>query len=560
MNEIIRLTKLFLNESLGFSQFFYNRKYNQKGFLKQLVVMVIVPIALIPAYVMYISFMTAVYFGLKMINQTSVFLSSGYILTTVMILVFGIMVILSEFYFSKHMEELVPLPISSRKLIISKFFSIISYEYIFSGLIFVPVLIIYGVGEGMGSVYVFLSMLVFLTVPVLPLALLTALIMLVMQSISLKGRKDVLQIIFVFMGVGVIFGIQIWLTSQFGKGTEGDFQLLLNALLSDQEVFLNTLGYAVPTSFLLAWALNKISLMSFVWAGALLLVTFLSVAVMVFIGERVYIKSIVSGSVIRKGKPLSKIRRERAIGRKSHGVMAVFLMDLRLLFRTPIYFFNNVSVVIIAPACILISLFFLDLTPEDLQGIKNFYQEMPMVVHFLLVSFFIFFGGTSATTATTFSREGKCSWVTRMVPLSARDQIFGRTGVALLVQSMGIVFTIGCLYFILALPFLSLLLVLILGVMGSLPILLFGLLLDLNRPLLNWDNPQKAVKNNMNVLFTLFAGMAYAGLLIGLSMAAGFFISDGLGYGIFAAVSVAMTVLFWRIIQRQLEKKLLKFE
>ena len=240
--------------------------------------------------------------------------------------------------------------------------------------------------------------------------------------------------------------------------------------------------------------------------------------------------------------------------------MAVFAMDLRLLMRTPVYFFNNVSVVIIAPLCIFLSISFIEIPPEDLQGMQEFFREMPLLINYLLIAFFIFFGGTSTTTASTFSREGKASWLTRMVPVTARDQILGRTGVAILIQSLGIVFTIIAVQLIVSLPLSTLLLTIVLGTLGSLPILLFGLFMDMNRPLLNWDNPQKAIKNNMNVVITLFVGMAYAGLLIGLSGLLGYFINPIIGYGIFALISAILSYVFYKVINRRLEAEFLNFE
>lgn len=130
--------------------------------------------------------------------------------------------------------------------------------------------------------------LVFLTIPVLPLSLMTALIMLLMQSASLKGRKDMLQMVFVFVGVViVIFAVQFWFTSQLGSSDEVDFQLLMNTILTNNESFLNIVGYLMPSSFLMAWGLNKITMMSFVWVGTLLGITLLAGALMVAIGERV---------------------------------------------------------------------------------------------------------------------------------------------------------------------------------------------------------------------------------------------------------------------------------
>jgi len=264
MKGMINLIKLFLNDSLGFSLFFYNRTHNKKEFFKQLFTLIIVTVALIPAFFMYIALMTGLYTGLRFINQASVFLNIGYIIASALIIIFGIMYILSEFYFSKNMEELIPLPITPRKIIISKFASILVLEYGFAALIFIPVLIIYGIGQGMGLDYALLSFVVFLTLPLLPLALETALIMTVMRSSSIKGRRDVVQIIFIIIGVSLIIAVEFWFGSQVGSTGEIDFQNLMNSLLSNNESLLNVIGYFVSASLFVAWGLNEIIWMSVV--------------------------------------------------------------------------------------------------------------------------------------------------------------------------------------------------------------------------------------------------------------------------------------------------------
>ncbi|MGV8905302.1 MAG: putative ABC transporter permease subunit [Acetobacterium sp.] len=559
MKEIINLTKLFLNDSLGFSLFFYNKTHNKKEFFKQLFTLIIVPVALIPAFFMYVALMTVLYTGLRIINQTSVFLTIGYIIAMALIIVFGIMYILSEFYFSKNIEELIPLPITPRKIIISKFASILVLEYGFAALIFIPVLSIYGIGQGMGVGYALLAFVVFLTLPLLPLALETALIMTVMRSSSIKGRRDVVQIIFVLIGVSLIIAVQFWFGSQMGSTVDIDFQTLMNSLLNNNESFLNAIGYFVPASLLVAWGLNEITWMSIVWVLCLVLITIFAFGLMVVVGERFFITSLITGNISRTGKRLSGSARQRSLERKNHGAMAIFTMDFRLLLRTPMFFFNNVSVVIMAPLIILISLSFVHLTPADFDLVKVFYEEMPMVVNFMLIGFFVFFGATSATTATSFSREGRASWLTRIIPVSPRDQIMGRTASALVVQSLGVVFTLIGVYYYLPLTLISIILTVILGLVGTLPILLFGLLIDMNRPLLEWDNPQKAVKNNMNVVITLFVGMGYVGLLMAISAALGYFLNQWLGYGFFVIISAVLTFVFYKTIHKNMENWLLAF-
>lgn len=560
MKEIVALTKLFINESLGLSQFLYNRQNNKKEFYKQLFTLIIVPVALVPAFFMYVFFMIALYAGLRMIDQASVFLSLSYTVTVILILFFGIMYILSEFYFSRNIEELIPLPLSSEKLITAKFFSILVPEYLFATLLFAPALIIYGIGEGLGVVYALLSLLVLLTVPLLPLALLTALIMLIMQSTSLNGRQDVLQIVFVFIGLGVFIAAQLWLGNQAGVAENMDFQTLVSTLLTNNESLLNTVGRFVPLSFLIAWALNRITAMSFVFSAAIIGLTLLAFGLMVAVGKQVYIKSIIRGKTRKKGRRLSSQQRQQVLGRKSRKAVAVFMMDWRLMLRTPIFFFNNVSIVIVVPLCLLLVFPFIDLTSEDYVQIENFCRDMPVLVNFLLIAFFIFFGGTSAATASTFSREGQASWLTRIAPVSARDQIIGRSAVAVLIQSLGILCTLAVVRFFLPLSLGTMVLAVVLGLLGSLPLLLFGLFMEMNRPKLDWDNPQKAVKNNMNVVITLFVGMAYTGVLLAVAGLLGIFVNAWLGYSFFSVISGIMTVVFYKVIDRNLEVRLLNFE
>ena len=41
--------------------------------------------------------------------------------------------------------------------------------------------------------------------------------------------------------------------------------------------------------------------------------------------------------------------------------------------------------------------------------------------------------------------------------------------------------------------------IVLLGLLGSIPMTELGMVVDIMRPLLVWDNPQKAMKENLNV-------------------------------------------------------------
>lgn len=106
---------------------------------------------------------------------------------------------------------------------------------------------------------------------------------------------------------------------------------------------------------------------------------------------------------------------------KSHGAMAVFAMVTASMIRTPVYFLT-MSAWLLLRHFAFFSVFHLLKSLGRLTGDAGIFREMPLLINYLLIAFFIFFGGTSATA--TFS--GKGLWLTRMIPVTARDQIMGQ--------------------------------------------------------------------------------------------------------------------------------------
>jgi ABC-2 type transport system permease protein len=256
-------------------------------------------------------------------------------------------------------------------------------------------------------------------------------------------------------------------------------------MLNNNEILLNRIGYLVPTSLLVAWGLNVMTPMSLVWIILLLVVAVASLWILVQVGKRFYLNSLASGSVARKSKALSADQRKKKLLRRRSKALAIFFMDMQNMLRTPIFLFNNVSVVIIVPLCLLLGLTFSGIDQSDLSELQSFYQTMPFVVTYILIGIFIFFGATAATTATSFSREGKASWMTRVIPVSTSDQIIGRTLSALLIQGLGMIFTVAVVFYIIPLKLETIVMALLLGLVGSMPILLLGLFVDASRPLIN---------------------------------------------------------------------------
>lgn len=99
--------------------------------------------------------------------------------------------------------------------------------------------------------------------------------------------------------------------------------------------------------------------------------------------------------------------------------------------------------------------------------------------------------------------------IQRTIPIKAKDQIFGRVLSSLLVQFIGVGAVLCTVAYLGYLTIENVFWITILGVLGSIAMAELGMIIDIYRPLLDWDNPQKAMKQNLNVLIAMGIGALY---------------------------------------------------
>jgi ABC-2 type transport system permease protein len=78
-----------------------------------------------------------------------------------------------------------------------------------------------------------------------------------------------------------------------------------------------------------------------------------------------------------------------------------------------------------------------------------------------------------------------------------------------------------------------------------------GFVFDLKFPKLHWDNPQQAVKQNMNVVYMLLIGIGYllilGGVGLGLVMLNVPYVAVGLVY---IVISIIPSLLLWKYLTK----------
>ena len=148
--------------------------------------------------------------------------------------------------------------------------------------------------------------------------------------------------------------------------------------------------------------------------------------------------------------------------------------------------------------------------------LKAMESANPLVVILAMALFMTFCGSLNGTASSTFSREGAQFWISRVIPVAPREQAAAKFLHSYLVAALGVVTAggVGALFLHIGVARLAVAagLALVAGVLLT----CVGMIIDLARPLLDWANPQKAIKQNLNVLLAILADI---GILTGVFFA-----------------------------------------
>jgi ABC-2 type transport system permease protein len=172
--------------------------------------------------------------------------------------------------------------------------------------------------------------------------------------------------------------------------------------------------------------------------------------------------------------------------------------------RTPVFFLNGVLVVIILPA------FFILMTKSGTNSLGPTLQNLvasgnALSIVLILASFMVVCGVLNGTSSSTFSREGAQFWISRVIPVTPGEQIAAKFLHSYLIGLLGMATALVVAIFVLHPLKIHLALAMGLAMVTGVLLTAVGMMIDLARPLLDWINPQKAIKQNLNVLLAMFA-------------------------------------------------------
>jgi ABC-2 type transport system permease protein len=219
--------------------------------------------------------------------------------------------------------------------------------------------------------------------------------------------------------------------------------------------------------------------------------------------------------------------------------------------RTPIFLLNGVLGVIMVP-------FLFALMPnsgrpgDDSSDIMRFMTATKPVTAVLAITLFMIICATlSGVASSSFSREGRKFWVSKVIPVDYRQQVLAKFLHSMAIAALGIASATAVVLFRLHAETGMWLPSLVLAFPVTAFLTSLNLAVDLARPLLDWISPQKAMKQNLNVLIAMLLDLGVL-FLYGLAFVvlgrSGFSLRPVLG--LMGALGLALAVAGYALLMR----------
>ncbi len=502
---IKKISKLFSLSKINIKSSFQNPylfdkktgKLNKKSIFLWLIIILMI-------FFSYISF--DVVQVLDGINQPTIFLNLIFLILFI-VMIFQLLLASSNVYFfSKDFESLLPLPIKSEELLISKFNTLLINMYFTEFVFALFPLITYGFVTYSSILYYIELFMILLIFPILPILIVSIFTMIFIKIFKFIKKPEILQIIiiFVFLLIFVIFSFKI--VNKTINNSENITQINEEAVLQSFSNFNNKI-YNINSYFL---GINPVvevldnynNIKSIVNILKIILINCIFFVLFIFIGNKYYLKNILKNNIIYI-KKTSKNHNNKKL-KRSNKAKSYIMKEIKLIKNNHVYFIQCIMpLIIIMVSILLITIFALpnirDFIDKELNGKEIFFDLGTIGLILGLIQIIMTISNISITS---ISREGIGAYYMKSLPIDFYKQYIYKTIPQIIINA--ILISIILIFVKLVLPIFSFANLLLTFVLANLLNILNSelmVLVDLYRPNLNWKEYYEAVSQNNNKLF-----------------------------------------------------------
>ena len=479
---------------------------------KKLLLYLVLLVCMLPTLVLIAMLFYYGFDYMRLLDQAGYLMNVGFLMTAVIIFLFSIFAIPSVYYFSKDIDHLLVLPIKPEIILTSKLAVCIVYEYLFAAAVLVPMYISFILQIGFSFLSFLCFLVIFLTLPIYPLVLSSVLTMVIMRFVPFFNNRDRFNLIGGIIVVAAALGLSFWMQTM---ETE-DMSAVLMALMDGNNSLMQfgtMLFPFVPSAALSCFHGDLLQLLLYLGITAISLVVFL------ICGKLLYFKGAIGGSETSHSR--HTFDQKQLSESRHHSVFRTYLIkEFKILFRTPVFFTNCVLTALLMPIILTVAVYTslqgMDLrafiTPQLLESIPNLWCYV-LVISFLVGSFM---GGINMISSTAISREGTNAYFMKFIPVPVETQAFAKAACGIIISAVSGWLLLIPLHLVLSYPIYLDLIFVVGSLVSVIMTNLFGILIDLLRPKLVWEQEAAAVKQNLNGVISILLSFLLAAVCFGL--------------------------------------------
>lgn len=445
---------------------------------------------------------------LARVGQPEIFLNV-FFLIVMMIMIFQIILASTNVYFfSKDFEILLPLPIKTDELLISKFNTILINLY-FSELIFVLFpLIVYGICTYAGIIYYFYLFLILIIFPILPTLFISLIMMFFIKLSKFIKNKDIFQIIFTLFCIIIVFILEFKIGNMLIKKIDNNSNIQTENIVEAINEFNNNLNKTYnyfleinPTINILKNS-NKIN--SLFYLFEIIFIDLIFFILFILIGKKYYLKNILKNNNNYYLNKISKNKIEKKL-KKKNICHSYINKEFKILFKNPMFFMQCIFPMFILMVSILIIVIValpnlrLLLTSDIFGNTIAFSVDLGVICLVLGIIQFVF--TMSNISITALSRDGNSANYMKFIPIDFYKQFIYKSIPQIIINMFfSIIILILIKLIFVEFNFIYLFFIFIISNLLNIINSELMVLVDFYKPNLKWKAEYETVKND-NKLF-----------------------------------------------------------
>lgn len=421
------------------------------------------------------------------------YLSMVYTMLQGITLFFGTILLVNTLFNSRENEFFATLPVRPQTIYFAKLGYVVTNELVISGVIGTIAIVIYGVMAKMGVLFYILGLLSIIITPLISLLISSILLFPLSYLLSFIRKSTTLSTI---LAIGAFLLFMVVYMGFFGG--------LVSNLEDPSQIVLMIKGMGELIFF-------NMSMAGIVLVGETFLTDLLIVVGIYAVG---FVATYLLSSVVYK-RSLSmqsevahtKIKK---MDYQSTGIVkSLIARDWKCIKRDTSMFFQC-GMMVIMPALMIALLF-----GVMYKGMGMDEQANELLINTMGVFFLVTFTtGANATATSSISRENRNFYLMKIIPVPYELQIKAKVLLAFIMSAIGAV-TGGIALIIFGMSLIKGITLILTCVILSYGFSCVQVKFDLDKPKLNWENFNEAIKNSRTSIISMLISMGFSILVMG---------------------------------------------